>query len=107
MTTFTSITVIVFAVAFALLLVDGVLAVILIWTARRVGDSSQLASALDTLRTRHRNLDELFESYRKRDAQRVSTAAQRRQKDEKQDAEELPPAPLNRDDIVSLWERQR
>jgi hypothetical protein len=71
------------------LLASSVLSVALLWTGRRVADAFKLQGALDTLRKEHRNLDEIFEAYRKRDAQRVSTATQRRKKSEAEELEEV------------------
>lgn len=106
MTTFTLITVIAFGLAVALASVAIVLAVILLWTARRVGDLTLVKADVDTLRTQHRNLDEIFESYRKRDATRDSRArAPRKEKEETEEAT-VTPVIQTRDDIVREFERR-
>jgi hypothetical protein len=105
MTTFTLITVTVLLLGAALSCAAIVLGFLLVWTARRIGDVSTIREDLSTLRADHRNLDEIFESYRKRDAQRVSTVVQRAKKETV--SEEDPPAPImTREDIVSLYERK-
>jgi ribosomal 50S subunit-associated protein YjgA (DUF615 family) len=53
---------------------------------------SDLRAELSTLSAQHRNLDEIFESYRKRDAQRVSTSVRRAKKEEEEEPE-TPPIP--------------
>jgi flagellar basal body-associated protein FliL len=103
MTPFTLITVIVLVLGVALLSTALVLGALLVWTARRIGDANEVRSDLSTLRTDHRNLDEIFESYRKRDAQRVSTSVQRAKKNEETELEEK--APLTREGIVELFQR--
>lgn len=81
-----------------------VLACLLVWTARRVGDVSQVRGELSTLSAQHRNLDEIFDSYRKRDAQRVSTINRREKK--AQDESPDPPPITSREDIVRLFEQR-
>jgi hypothetical protein len=82
MTTFTLITGIVLLLGAVLSGIGVVLACLLVWTGRRVGDVSDVRADLATLSAQHRNLDEIFESYRKRDAQRVSTSVRRAKKEE-------------------------
>lgn len=106
MTTFTLTTVAVLLLGSVLSGVGIVLACLLVWTARRMGDVSQVRGELSTLSTQFRNLDEIFESFRTRDAQRASTASKRAAKEAQAD----PPAQIpitNRDDIVRLFESQR
>lgn len=107
MTTFTLITATVLCLGAALLSGAIVLACILIWTARRIGDVSTIREDLSTLRADHRNLDEIFESYRKRDAQRVSTVVQRAKKTQSEEEEAPAPRLVTREDIVALYERQK
>jgi ribosomal 50S subunit-associated protein YjgA (DUF615 family) len=74
-----------------------------------VGDVSNVRADLSTLNAQHRNLDEIFESYRKRDAQRVSTSV-RRAKKEETDSEDPAQTTLfqTAEDIVKTFEgRQR
>lgn len=100
--TSTLIMVIACGVALAFLSIGIVLAIALLWSGRRVGDVATVRADLDTLRTMHRNLDEIFTSYTKRDAQRESTASKRAKKIEQ---EETPAAPqiASRDDIVRVF----
>lgn len=104
MTMSTLITVIVLLLGGALLSAALVVGLALLWTARRIGDSSQFHGELDSLRTQIKNLDDFLETYRKRDAQRVSTSVQRSKREKEEDAE-IPPstAVRNGDDIVKRF----
>jgi hypothetical protein len=107
MTTFTLITGFVFVLGAALLSAALVLAFALLWTARRVGDSQQFQGQLDSIRTEVKNLDDFLESYRKRDAQRVSTIVQRAKKNGAQQSE-VPPfiSEMSRDDLVKAYDER-
>ena len=78
-----------------------VLGAVLLWAGRRLLDTQKAYSEvtavkgkLSNVATELRNLDELFESYRKRDAQRVSSAKQRSQKASQKDDQEEEQAEL-------------
>lgn len=105
MTPFTLITVAALVVAGAFLSVGVVLALALVWQGRRIGDVATVRADLDTLRAEHRNLDEIFESYRTRNAQRVSSAVQRSKKETEESP--APPPIVSRDDIVRRFNDQR
>lgn len=101
MTTYTLITVTVLLLGAVLSGVGIVLACLLVWTARRLGDVSDVRADLATLSAQHRNLDEIFESYRKRDAQRASTSSKRSKKEEAQ--EEDSPGASSEIDRLFAW----
>lgn len=95
-------------VALAFASVGIVLAALLIWQGRRIGDSSLVRQDLDTLRKEHRNLDELFESYRKRDAGRASADIRKTKKQEAEVESSAQTTPIaSRDDIVRAFENMR
>lgn len=104
MTMSTLITVIVLLLGAALLSAGTVLGALLVWTARRVGDVNEVRAELSAVRADHRNLDEIFESYRKRDAQRVSTVVQREKK-KKAEEDDAPPPEMSRDDLVRMYDK--
>lgn len=97
MTTFTLTMVIAAVLVAALLSGTLVLGALLVWTGRRVGDAAEYRGELDAFRTQLKNLDDFLETYRKRDAQRASTVAQRTKKangaapPEETTEEEIPP----------------
>lgn len=108
MTTSILITVIAGGLGLAFGSVGIVLAVLLLWQGRRIGDASILRQDLDTVRTQVRNLDEIFESYRTRAAQRVSTDVQRSKREAAATSEAAAPTPiLSRDDIVKRFNESR
>jgi hypothetical protein len=91
MTSFTLMTVAALGLALVSLLASSVLVCALLYSVRRLQTPEAMATKLlavagdlSLLRKEYRNLDEIFESYRKRDANRVSQAVQRTKKAEAQ-----------------------
>lgn len=109
----TSMMVGVLALAVVSLIANLILSALLLWAGRRYmeaaalhGELTTVRNNLSTLRKDHNNLDEIFESYRKRDAVRVSNAVQRRKKAEQQEENEQPPDSVefkSGDDVVRYW----
>lgn len=114
MTTYILTTVIVLGVGLVLSGIGILLAVAVVWTGRRIGDASEIRGMVHTVDTKIENLSEMFESYRKRDAQRESTAAKRTRtttvratdQEEKEVVPEESSVIRSGDDVLKLFERQ-
>jgi len=97
-------------VVVALLAVEVILGALILWTYRRLkavqeilDDSGKVRRDLDVLRSALKNLDEMFESYKARAAQRASTDSKNLRKGVTEMPEISPPI-LTRDDIVRRFE---